>query len=62
MGSFFSGIFGGAPKPAPAPTPVAAAPPEPEKKVKKAQLLALKATGSGGLTGEGNIGRKKILV
>lgn len=37
-------------------------PPAAEKRGRKAQLIALKATGPGGLIGEENIARRKILV
>ena len=53
----------------PTPEPKAPPPPptQPEKSPKKAstkraQLIALKATGSGGLTDQANVGRRKILV
>ncbi len=66
MGRTISRIFS---PPSPRPAPAPPAEPEPvvetpvaEKKGKKAQLLALKATGASGLLGEGNIARKKILV
>jgi len=62
MGRVFSSFFGSATKPAPV-----AAPPEPAKKPdkkssKRAQLIALKATGARGLTDEANTGRRRVLV
>ena len=63
MSTLFS-FLGKQPKPEPTPTL-----PEPikkplaeEKRGRKAQLIALKATGPGGLFGEENIGRRRILV
>ncbi len=65
MSKIFSFFRPEPPRPAPAPTP----PPEPapvkkqeKKSSKRAQLIALKATGAAGLTGEANVGRRKILV
>ncbi len=61
MSDIFSSFFGSPPKP----EPITAAPPtEPPKKKKsrKAQLLALKATGPGGLQDEANISKKRILI
>ncbi len=43
---------------APTPTPI----PKKEKKGRRAQLIALKATGPSGLLDEANIGRRKILI
>lgn len=68
MSKIFS-FFSPTPKPPPPPPP----PPAPEqtkaaakaptkKTTKRAQLIALKATGSGGLQDEANVGRRKILV
>ena len=48
------------------PPPVAPTPPKKplaeERRGRKAQLIALKATGPGGLLDEANIGRRRILV
>ncbi len=60
MSTFFS-FFSSTPEPKAPP------PPEPEKTPKKtstkrAQLIALKSTGSGGLKDDANVGRRKVLV
>ena len=61
MSKIFS-FFSPAPKPEPPPpTPEPATKPK-KQTSKRAQLIALKSTGAGGLTGEANVGRRKILV
>ncbi len=62
MGDLFSFISPKKEKPEPFIPPPTTKPTAEEKKGRKAQLIALKATGPGGLLGEENIGRKKILV
>ena len=64
MGPIFS-FFN--PKPQRAAPPPALVPGDQPKKAKKtsskrAQLIALKSTGAGGLTDEASVGRKRILV
>lgn len=62
MSRFISSFFGKTEKPEPISVTPPEAPPVEKKKGRKAQLIALKATGPGGLIDEANIARKKILV
>ncbi len=65
MTDLISSFFGGRERPREPASPLPAEKPKEgadERRGRKAQLIALKATGAGGLMGEENIGRRKILV
>ncbi len=62
MSDLISSFFGGREKPEPLAPPITRKETKDEKRGRKAQLIALKSTGAGGLQGEENIGRRKILV